>query len=60
MDRPFIPKYGTVSQVLLQLVVASCDQVYGSAEGHGYEGGSYTRALTAFSFICSIREALLG
>ena len=23
MDRPFMPKYGTVSQVLLQLVVAS-------------------------------------
>ena len=23
MDRPFNPKYGTVSQVLLQLVVAS-------------------------------------
>ena len=22
MDRPFMPKYGTVSQVLLQLVVA--------------------------------------
>ena len=24
MDRPFKPKYGTVSQVLLQLVVAHC------------------------------------
>ena len=24
MDRPFMPKYGTVSQVLLQLVVALC------------------------------------
>ena len=28
MDRPFLPKYGTVSQVLLQLVVAIISRVF--------------------------------
>lgn len=38
--------------------LASCDHFYGSSEGQGCEGGSLMRALTVFSFICSIREAL--
>jgi len=31
MDRPFMPKYGTVSQVLLQLVVAQKKEILVSA-----------------------------
>ena len=34
MDRPFMPKYGTVSQVLLQLCVA----LYSNAEALIYRG----------------------
>ena len=40
MDRPFMPKYGSVSQVLLQLVVAMArmdQERMSSLNGHGLE-----------------------